>query len=62
MLGKLYGVVAKRRGRIVSEEVREGSSFFTVTALLPVVESFGFADGENALHISKYNYKIARRY
>ena len=46
MLGKLYGVVAKRRGRIVSEEVREGSSFFTVTALLPVVESFGFTDGE----------------
>ncbi|TFK74756.1 P-loop containing nucleoside triphosphate hydrolase protein [Pluteus cervinus] len=46
VLGKVYGVVAKRRGRIVAEEMKEGTSFFNVTALLPVVESFGFADGE----------------
>lgn len=45
-MGKVYGVVARRRGRIVSEEMREGTEFFTVRALLPVVESFGFADGE----------------
>lgn len=45
MLGKVYAVVARRRGRIVSEEMKEGSIFFTVQALLPVVESFGFADG-----------------
>jgi ribosome assembly protein 1 len=45
VLGKVYGVVAKRRGRIVAEEMKEGTSFFTVKALLPVVESFGFADG-----------------
>lgn len=44
VLGKVYGVVAKRRGRIVAEEMKEGTSFFTVTALLPVAESFGFAD------------------
>lgn len=44
-MGKVYGVVAKRRGRIVSEEMKEGTEFFTVRALLPVVESFGFADG-----------------
>ncbi|KAH9841508.1 P-loop containing nucleoside triphosphate hydrolase protein [Rhodofomes roseus] len=44
VLGKVYGVVAKRRGRIVSEEMKEGTEFFTVRALLPVVESFGFAD------------------
>ncbi|KAJ7601116.1 translation elongation factor 2 [Mycena floridula] len=44
VLGKVYGVVAKRRGRIVAEEMKEGTSFFTVSALLPVVESFGFAD------------------
>ena len=53
MLGKVYGVVAKRRGRIVSEEMKEGTTFFTVRALLPVVESFGFADGENA-SVSKH--------
>jgi ribosome assembly protein 1 len=45
VLGKVYGVVARRRGRIVAEEMKEGSSFFNVSARLPVVESFGFADG-----------------
>ncbi|KAF5382529.1 hypothetical protein D9615_002805 [Tricholomella constricta] len=44
VLGKVYAVVAKRRGRIVAEEMKEGTTFFNVTALLPVVESFGFAD------------------
>ncbi|KAH7910847.1 P-loop containing nucleoside triphosphate hydrolase protein [Hygrophoropsis aurantiaca] len=44
VLGKVYGVVARRRGRIVAEEMKEGTAFFTVSALLPVVESFGFAD------------------
>ncbi|KAG8908436.1 Cytoplasmic GTPase/eEF2-like protein (ribosomal biogenesis) [Tulasnella sp. 403] len=44
VLGKVYGVVARRKGRIVSEEMKEGTSFFTIRALLPVVESFGFAD------------------
>lgn len=46
VLGKVYGVIARRRGRIVSEEMKEGTSFFTISALLPVVESFNFADGE----------------
>ncbi|KAJ6584770.1 P-loop containing nucleoside triphosphate hydrolase protein [Mycena capillaripes] len=44
VLGKVYGVVARRRGRIVAEEMKEGSSFFMVSAVLPVVESFGIAD------------------
>lgn len=47
VLGKVYGVVAKRKGRIISEEMKEGTAFFTVSALLPVVESFGFADGSS---------------
>jgi ribosome assembly protein 1 len=35
----------------VAEEMKEGTSFFTVSALLPVAESFGFADGmENPTH------------
>lgn len=46
VLGKVYAVVARRRGRIVSEEMKEGTSFFTIRAMLPVVESFGFADGK----------------
>ncbi|KAF6757551.1 translation elongation factor 2 [Ephemerocybe angulata] len=44
VLGKVYVVVAKRRGKIVAEEMKEGTSFFNITALLPVVESFGFSD------------------
>lgn len=55
VLGKVYGVVAKRRGRIVSEEMKEGTEFFTVRALLPVVESFGFADGKYAAAITVEN-------
>ncbi|KAG8929585.1 Cytoplasmic GTPase/eEF2-like protein (ribosomal biogenesis) [Tulasnella sp. 418] len=44
VLGRVYSVVAKRKGRIISEEMKEGTTFFTIRALLPVVESFGFAD------------------
>ncbi|OCH91882.1 translation elongation factor 2 [Obba rivulosa] len=43
VLGKVYGVVARRRGRIVAEEMKEGTELFTVSAVIPVVESFGFA-------------------
>ncbi|RKP40315.1 hypothetical protein BJ085DRAFT_18730 [Dimargaris cristalligena] len=44
VLGKVYAVIAKRRGRIISEEMKDGTSLFQVQARLPVVESFGFAD------------------
>lgn len=44
VLGKMYAVIGKRQGRILNEELLEGSSMFKVTALLPVVESFGFAE------------------
>ncbi|PVF98460.1 P-loop containing nucleoside triphosphate hydrolase protein [Serendipita vermifera] len=44
VLGKVYGVVARRKGRIVAEEMKEGTTYFTVSSLLPVVESFGFSD------------------
>jgi ribosome assembly protein 1 len=44
VLGRVYGVVTRRRGRIVAEEMREGSPFFTISATLPVIESFGFAE------------------
>ncbi|KAK6363270.1 Elongation factor-like GTPase 1, variant 2 [Orbilia blumenaviensis] len=44
VLGKVYGVITRRRGRIVAEEMKEGTPFYTINALLPVVESFGFAD------------------
>ena len=42
--GKLYAVVGKRGGRILHGDLQEGSANFEVTAQLPVVESFDFAN------------------
>ena len=44
VLGKMYGVIGKRHGRILSEEMQEGSQTFIVTSVLPVIESFQFAN------------------
>jgi ribosome assembly protein 1 len=43
-LGKTYTVLAKRRGRVLSEDLKDGVNVFNVKAFLPVIESFGFAD------------------
>ena len=44
MLGKVHAVISKRRGRILHEELKEGTSIFIIRAILPVVESFGFSN------------------
>ena len=44
VLGKVYAVLSKRHGKILSEEMKEGTDMFTIKAHLPVVESFGFSD------------------
>ncbi|KAK3322232.1 P-loop containing nucleoside triphosphate hydrolase protein [Apodospora peruviana] len=44
VLGRVYDVLTRRRGRVCSEAMNEGTPFFTIQALLPVAESFGFAD------------------
>ena len=38
-LGKMYSVLGRRRGRVVQEEMVEGSATFSVTAHVPVIES-----------------------
>eukprot|EP00043_Microstomoeca_roanoka_P012262 m.117997 g.117997 ORF g.117997 m.117997 type:complete len:1136 (-) comp15442_c0_seq1:491-3898(-) len=43
-LGKVYGVLSKRNGKIISEEMREGSDSFQIKAKIPVTHSFGFAE------------------
>ena len=40
----MYAVLGKRHGRILEEEMKEGSSTFFIIALIPVIESFGFAE------------------
>lgn len=44
VLGRVYDVLTRRRGRVIAETMKEGTPFFTIQALLPVAESFGFAD------------------
>ncbi|KAJ6815580.1 elongation factor-like GTPase 1 isoform X1 [Iris pallida] len=43
-LGSMYAVLARRRARVLKEEMQEGSPLFTVYAYVPVAESFRFAD------------------
>ncbi len=43
-LGGTYTVIGKRRGRVLDEQMRDGVNIFGIEALIPVVESFGFAD------------------
>ena len=42
--GRVYGVLGKREGRVLHEEMKEGTDMFIIKAVLPVAESFGFAD------------------
>uniref|UniRef100_A0A8C4QLF5 Elongation factor-like 1 n=1 Tax=Eptatretus burgeri TaxID=7764 RepID=A0A8C4QLF5_EPTBU len=44
VLGKVYAVLARREGRVLCEEMRQGSAVFSIRAALPVAESFGFAE------------------
>lgn len=44
VLGKLYGVITRRRGKVITEELKEGTPFFQIQAELPVVESLGFSE------------------
>ena len=44
VLGRVYDVLTRRRGRVLSESLKEGTPFFTILSLLPVAESFGFSD------------------
>ncbi|KAG7468102.1 hypothetical protein MATL_G00139260 [Megalops atlanticus] len=44
VLGRVYAVLSKREGRVLAEEMKEGTEMFIIKAVLPVAESFGFAD------------------
>lgn len=44
VLGRMYAVIGKREGRVLSEQMMEGSDVFDVEAVLPVAESFGFSE------------------
>ncbi|NWH78235.1 EFL1 GTPase, partial [Piaya cayana] len=44
VLGRVYAVLSRREGRVLQEEMKEGTDVFIIKAVLPVAESFGFAD------------------
>ena len=44
VLGRVYDVLTRRRGLIISESLKEGTPFYSILSLLPVAESFGFSD------------------
>ena len=44
VLGRVYDVLTRRRGRVLSEAMNEGTPFFTIQSVIPAAESFGFAD------------------
>ncbi|XP_070758069.1 elongation factor-like GTPase 1 isoform X1 [Enoplosus armatus] len=44
VLGRVYGVLGKREGRVLHEDMKEGTDMFIIKAVLPVAESFGFSD------------------
>jgi ribosome assembly protein 1 len=44
VLGRVYSVLTRRRGSILSESLLEGTPYFTIEANLPVAESFGFSE------------------
>lgn len=59
--GKVHAVLSRRRGKIVSEEMNEGTLFFTIGSLLPVVESFGFSDGTFSISHRNPQAHVGRR-
>ncbi|RMZ89397.1 hypothetical protein DV736_g3391, partial [Chaetothyriales sp. CBS 134916] len=44
VLGRVYAVLTRRRGTIQSEQLLEGTPYFTIEASLPVAESLGFSE------------------
>lgn len=44
VLNKVYSVIGKRRGKILHEDMPEGTPFYLIEASLPVVEAFGFSE------------------
>lgn len=39
----MYAVIGRRHGKVLSADLQEGSGTFLVKAVLPVIESFNFA-------------------
>lgn len=45
MLGRTYSELSKRRARILDEQLKDGSTSFIISALIPMSESLGLSHG-----------------
>lgn len=43
-MGKVYAVISKRKGKVLSENMNDDSETFIVQSLIPAIESIGFCD------------------
>lgn len=59
LAGKMYAVLGRRHGRILHADLQEGSQMFTVNAVLPVMESFDFANEIRKQTSGKANPQLA---
>ena len=42
--GVVYSIINKFRGTVIKEEIQDGTNFFLLDALIPLVEGFAFND------------------
>ena len=45
-LGKVYALISQSNGKVIAEEFREETGYFLTNAIIPMLHSFGFADGK----------------
>jgi ribosome assembly protein 1 len=64
-MGRVHDTIAMRGGRTTAEEQEEGTPFWTIKSLIPVAESFGFANeirkntrGEASPQLIFYGFEI----
>jgi ribosome assembly protein 1 len=43
-LGSANEVISRRKGKILAEDVKDGTMLFTISAVIPIIESFGFVE------------------
>ncbi|KAK2197655.1 bifunctional EF-G domain III-V-like/P-loop containing nucleoside triphosphate hydrolase/Translation protein [Babesia duncani] len=65
VLGRVYSVLQKRHTRILSENVRNGTSMFVIDGLIPAADSFGLeqdlrskASGACSFHLQYSNWEL----
>jgi ribosome assembly protein 1 len=43
-IGVVYELIAKYRGQVLQEDIQDGTNYFMLDLMVPLVSSFGFID------------------